>query len=58
MREKEYIITIGSANMDVAGYSHASLNYADSNPGKLNLHPAGLVAISLTILHCSGKIPG
>ena len=33
MREKEYIVTIGSANMDVAGYSHASLNYADSNPG-------------------------
>lgn len=32
MREKEYIVTIGSANMDVAGYSHASLNYADSNP--------------------------
>jgi pseudouridine kinase len=30
MRKKDYIITIGSANMDVAGYSHGVLNYADS----------------------------
>lgn len=42
MREKEYIITIGSANMDVAGYSHASLNYADSNPGKIKFTPGGV----------------
>ncbi|MGP8847814.1 pseudouridine kinase, partial [Enterobacter hormaechei] len=41
MREKEYIVTIGSANMDVAGYSHASLNYADSNPGKIKFTPGG-----------------
>ncbi|MCZ5545176.1 PfkB family carbohydrate kinase, partial [Escherichia coli] len=42
MREKEYIVTIGSANMDVAGYSHASLNYADSNPGKIKFTPGGV----------------
>lgn len=34
MREKDYVVIIGSANIDVAGYSHESLNYADSNPGK------------------------
>ncbi len=33
MREKDYVVIIGSANIDVAGYSHESLNYADSNPG-------------------------
>ncbi|WP_368301688.1 pseudouridine kinase [Kluyvera sichuanensis] len=42
MRKKEYIVTIGSANMDVAGYSHASLNYADSNPGKIKFTPGGV----------------
>ncbi|MBM3071116.1 pseudouridine kinase [Lelliottia sp. RWM.1] len=42
MHENEYIVTIGSANMDVAGYSHASLNYADSNPGKIKFTPGGV----------------
>lgn len=28
MREKDYVVIIGSANIDVAGYSHESLNYA------------------------------
>lgn len=42
MRDKKYIVTIGSANMDVAGYSHASLNYADSNPGKIKFTPGGV----------------
>ncbi|WP_413603831.1 hypothetical protein, partial [Escherichia coli] len=26
MREKNYVVIIGSANIDVAGYSHESLN--------------------------------
>lgn len=42
MRDKDYIVVIGSANMDVAGYSHASLNYADSNPGKIKFTPGGV----------------
>ncbi|MDX5627676.1 MULTISPECIES: pseudouridine kinase [unclassified Brenneria] len=42
MREKGYIVTIGSANMDIAGYSHAPLNYADSNPGKIKYTPGGV----------------
>lgn len=42
MREKEYIVIVGSANMDVAGYSNASLNYADSNPGKIKFTPGGV----------------
>lgn len=53
MREKECIITIGSANMDVAGYSHASLNYADSNPGKIKFTPGGVgrnIAHNLALL--------
>lgn len=53
MREKDYIITIGSANMDVAGYSHASLNYADSNPGKIKFTPGGVgrnIAHNLALL--------
>ncbi len=43
MREKDYVVIIGSANIDVAGYSHESLNYADSNPCKnKNLRPGGV----------------
>lgn len=42
MREKDYIVIIGSANIDVAGYSHQSLNYADSNPGKIKFTPGGV----------------
>ncbi len=38
MREKDYVVIIGSANIDVAGYSHESLNYADSNPGKIKIY--------------------
>ncbi|URN97988.1 pseudouridine kinase [Leclercia adecarboxylata] len=53
MREKDYIVVIGSANMDVAGYSHASLNYADSNPGKIKFTPGGVgrnIAQNLALL--------
>ena len=42
MREKNYVVIIGSANIDVAGYSHESLNYADSNPGKIKFTPGGV----------------
>lgn len=38
MREKDYVVIIGSANIDVAGYSHESLNYADSNPCKIKIY--------------------
>lgn len=53
MRKKEYIVTIGSANMDVAGYSHDSLNYADSNPGRIKFSPGGVgrnIAHNLSLL--------
>lgn len=53
MREKEYIVTVGSANMDVAGYSHSHLNYADSNPGKIKFTPGGVgrnIAHNLALL--------
>lgn len=42
MREKDYVVIIGSANIDVAGYSHESLNYADSNPGKIKFTHGGV----------------
>ena len=42
MREKDYVVIIGSANIDVAGYSHESLNYADSNLGKIKLRSCGV----------------
>ncbi|MEX3019984.1 pseudouridine kinase [Kluyvera sp. STS39-E] len=53
MCKKEYVVTIGSANIDVAGYSHASLNYADSNPGKIKFTPGGVgrnIAHNLALL--------
>lgn len=53
MQKKDYIVTIGSANMDVAGYSHGVLNYADSNPGKIKFTPGGVgrnIAQNLALL--------
>ncbi|HEB6949670.1 TPA: pseudouridine kinase [Salmonella enterica subsp. enterica serovar Hvittingfoss] len=53
MCEKEYIVVAGSVNMDVAGYSHAPLNYADSNPGKITFTPGGVgrnIAHNLALL--------
>ena len=53
MREKDYIVIIGSANIDVAGYSHHPLNYADSNPGKIKFTPGGVgrnIAHNLALL--------
>ncbi len=53
MREKNYVVIIGSANIDVAGYSHESLNYADSNPGKIKFTPGGVgrnIAQNLALL--------
>jgi pseudouridine kinase len=58
MRKKDYIITIGSANMDVAGYSHGVLNYADSNPGKIKFTPGGVGVIFHRILPCWELSPG
>lgn len=52
-REKDYVVIIGSANIDVAGYSHESLNYADSNPGKIKFTPGGVgrnIAQNLALL--------
>ncbi|EFI5632849.1 pseudouridine kinase [Escherichia coli] len=53
MREKDYIVIIGSANIDVAGYSHHPLNYADSNPEKIKFTPGGVgrnIAHNLALL--------
>lgn len=53
MREKDYVVIIGSANIDVAGYSYESLNYADSNPGKIKFTPGGVgrnIAQNLALL--------
>lgn len=55
MREKDYIVIIGSANIDVAGYSHHPLNYADSNPGKIKFTVAW-EGISLIIWRYWGKM--
>ncbi len=39
----------------VAGYSHHPLNYADSNPGKINLPQVAWEGISLIIWRYWGK---
>lgn len=58
MREKDYVVIIGSANIDVAGYSHESLNYADSNPGKIKFTPGESGAILHKTWRCWGINPG
>lgn len=42
MGKENIIVVIGSMNIDIAGYSLASLNYADSNPGKIKFTPGGV----------------
>ena len=42
MSDNDYIVIIGSANMDVTGYSNVSLKYSDSNPGKIKYTPGGV----------------
>ncbi|ASG19066.1 pseudouridine kinase [Salmonella enterica subsp. diarizonae] len=53
MCNSKYVVTIGSANIDIAGYSYHALNYADSNPGKIKFTPGGVgrnIAHNLALL--------
>lgn len=52
LSEHRYVVTVGSANMDVCGYSDLNLVYEDSNPGHIKCSPAGSGAISPRILPC------
>lgn len=42
MREKDYVVIIGSANIDVVGYLYELLNYADLNLGKIKFTFGGV----------------
>ncbi|MFB2832454.1 PfkB family carbohydrate kinase [Aeromonas jandaei] len=54
MPKEKYIVTIGSINMDIAGYPHSALIYSDSNPGKIQCTPGGVgrnIAHNLALLN-------
>lgn len=54
---QNYVVVVGSVNIDVAGYSSLALSYADSNPGKVTWTPGGVgrnIAHNLALL---GKNP-
>ena len=42
LSEHSYVVTVGSTNMDVCGYSASKLVYEDSNPGKIKCTPGGV----------------
>ncbi|TDB55827.1 PfkB family carbohydrate kinase [Photorhabdus khanii] len=42
LSDHNYVVTIGSINMDVCGYASAKLIYEDSNPGKVKCTPGGV----------------
>ena len=49
----EEIAVIGSANMDIGGYSHGPLTPGDSNPGRVRLSVGGVgcnIARNLALL--------
>ncbi|XKM14423.1 PfkB family carbohydrate kinase [Orbaceae bacterium ac157xtp] len=53
LSENNHIVVIGSANMDVTGYSSNKLILEDSNPGKIKCTPGGVgrnIAENLALL--------
>ncbi|CAK9886263.1 MAG: Pseudouridine kinase [Candidatus Erwinia impunctatus] len=42
LSESSYIVTVGSANMDICGYVATDLVFGDSNPGKITCTPGGV----------------
>ncbi|MFZ5966043.1 MAG: PfkB family carbohydrate kinase [Bacillota bacterium] len=57
--EKEYIAVVGGANMDIQGFTKASLIPKDSNPGKVKLSLGGVgrnIAENLTKLGIDAKL--
>ena len=42
MKESEYAVVIGGANIDIHGAPAATLNMGDSNPGTVRLSPGGV----------------
>lgn len=55
LSEHRYVVTVGSANMDVCGYSDLNLVYEDSNPGHIKCSPGGVgrnIAQNIALLGC------
>ena len=44
LKEQEYVVGIGAANVDVHGRSKAPINLRDSNPGHMNVYGSELIA--------------
>nr|WP_254867698.1 PfkB family carbohydrate kinase [Marinitoga sp. 1154] len=42
INEKDYVVVIGGANIDINGFSKGILKMKDSNPGKLNISLGGV----------------
>ncbi|NRN28195.1 PfkB family carbohydrate kinase [Photorhabdus heterorhabditis] len=42
LSDHNYVVVVGSINMDVCGYASSKLIYADSNPGKVKCAPGGV----------------
>ncbi len=57
--EEDYVVVIGGANMDIAGFSHKPLVARDSNPGKILMSSGGVgrnIAANLAKLGIQTKL--
>lgn len=57
--EEDYVVVIGAANMDIAGFSHQPLLFNDSNPGKIRMSSGGVgrnIAANLAKLGVQTKL--
>ena len=59
MKEHDYVVGIGAANVDIHGHSKKTINLRDSNPGYMNVSAGGVtrnVSDNLSRLGASVKL--
>ncbi len=42
LKQQEYVVGIGAANVDIHGHSNKAINLRDSNPGRMNVSAGGV----------------
>ena len=42
MTDREYILVVGGANIDIQGFPHVDFNFYDSNPGEIKISNGGV----------------
>ena len=55
LKEQEYVVGIGAANVDVHGRSKAPINLRDSNPGHMNVSAGGVTKCLRQFVPAGGR---